>query len=278
MRRLRNKKRIRQPQRIAAPPRRAERLYVGAMRDWAASFRADVLAEIDSSNELQLASLQQMLRTDAKDEEDEPNWFLTFFGGLGARLLAGLRRRAVRIPSTLSRIGQEVSALVKSQTVRVLGVAPEQISVAHNIEGWVKQNVSLIQGLQEQQLSKIEQIIEGARGRTTKEISDALLRELDITAQRAEFIASDQVLKLNAQITQDAHKQSGVRRYKWISMEDSKVRNMHRDLHQRSLMGETFDYDDPPESEEDGSSHNPGEGYGCRCQAQPVLDEPPDEN
>lgn len=239
------------------------------MNEWASAFRAAVIEEILSSSEPQVAAIQQ--RLDAK-EKKEPNWFLTILSGLGLRVLSGLRRRLVAIPGNLARIGQEVATLVRAQTARVLEVPAERISVASQVEGWVRANVQLIQGLQEDQLRVIERVLDGAPGQTADDVVRALLKELDITAQRARFIATDQILKLNAAMTQEAHRQLGVRRYKWRSREDEKVRSRHRTLAAMSKAGATFSYDDPPVSEDDGSRHNPGEGYSCRCYAQPVLE------
>ena len=80
-------------------------------------------------------------------------------------------------------------------------------------------------------------------------------------------------MRLNALMTQDAHKQLGIRRYRWRDRDDNKVRSMHSDLNARSLDGETFEYDNPPVAEENGDRYNPGEKNGCRCFAQPVIEE-----
>lgn len=277
---IRNKRKSRQPKLEAAPPRIAERMYVGLMQEWSSGFGIYVLKEILDSTDFQLKPLQDELahqKFDAK-EKKEPNWFTTVITGLGARVLLGLRRklnefRQFVFGGRLERVGQEVGNIVKQQTVRVLGVKPEQISVNHQIETWVHDNVQYIRGLEEEKLLKIEQIIGGSVGQDSKTIAAALLKELDLTAQRAKFIAVDQTMRLNALMTQDAHKQLGIRRYKWRDRNDANVRGLHRELNARSLDGETFEYDNPPVAEENGDRYNPGEKNGCRCFAQPVIEE-----
>ena len=47
---------------------------------------------------------------------------------------------------------------------------------------------------------------------------------------------------------------------------------MHKELNARSEKGEIFDFRYPPIDDPNGSRHNPGENYNCRCVAIPVID------
>jgi SPP1 gp7 family putative phage head morphogenesis protein len=276
MKRINNRRAVKQPTRIAAPPRFAERLYVGIMSNWADEFKRAVLNELDLNHDQQsVAILNVFSRLDAKDEQ-KSNWFVALAFGIGSRLIAGVRRKLEAVAAwKITRVGREIAVLVKNQTIRVLGTEPERIAVSHSIEPWVHENVQLIEGMREEQLQRIEQLLNNNKGLSIEKLAADLLREFDITANRARKIAADQTLKLNARMTQEAHRQSGITKYEWESMEDEKVRNKHVELARRSSLGEVFSYDDPPVSEDDGTRHNPGEGYECRCRAKPCRDELP---
>ena len=271
-------KQVKQPKRIAAPPRLQERFYVGAMALWSQEFRSRVLEAIEQSNELGIEPLQRYLashKLDAKEKEQEQNWFMALAFGLGARLMARFRRLGNPVVA-IERVSKDIARHVQQQIARVLGTSPEkQVTVSHLSEVWREENAALIRNLQDSQIAAIARVLDQIGSKPTEEIAKLLQHEFDFTATKAKFIAVDQTLKLNAKMTQAAHKQLGIRRYKWHSREDSKVRTMHRDLHNRSAAGEIFSYDDPPESEEDGTHHNPGEGYGCRCEARPYIEETP---
>ena len=45
------------------------------------------------------------------------------------------------------------------------------------------------------------------------------------------------------------------------------VREMHK-----ALAGKVFSWDDPPITNEKGDRNNPGQDYGCRCYARPIVE------
>ena len=46
---------------------------------------------------------------------------------------------------------------------------------------------------------------------------------------------------------------------------------MHKELNDRSEKGEVFKFSNPPIDSPNGSRHNPGQNYNCRCIAIPVV-------
>lgn len=84
----------------------------------------------------------------------------------------------------------------------------------------------------------------------------------NVSASRAELIARDQTLKLNAKINETHQTSAGVTSYVWSTSGDERVREEHA-----ALAGETFDWSSPPEP------GHPGEDYQCRCVALPVMPE-----
>ena len=59
----------------------------------------------------------------------------------------------------------------------------------------------------------------------------------------------------------------GIRRYMWSTSGDVRVRHDHKELN-----GKIFYFDNPPITDKaTGARNNPGEDFGCRCVAIPVM-------
>ena len=64
--------------------------------------------------------------------------------------------------------------------------------------------------------------------------------------------------------TGERYKSVGVQKYRWSTAGDNRVRPEHK-----ALNGKIFDWDNPPLST--GGKH-PGEDFGCRCIAIPIVE------
>ena len=271
---IRNKRRSRQPKKRAAPPDVVERLYVGGMLVWARSLNKSILDAIAASHEPAAVALNQVLtgqRTDAFSD-----WFV-LVTGVGARLLASVRRlfSGDEAKPNVTRVSQAADRHVRQQTKKVLGTkrAEQVLPTEPTLDLWRRENLALIKGLTEQQLGSVERILDQLGNARVEDVASALLKELKTTESRAKLIAVDQTLKLNAQLTKDAHRQAGIDEYYWADVNDESVRDRHRELGDASRAGKRFRYDDPPVVNEHGDTGNPGDDYRCRCQAIPYVPE-----
>lgn len=132
------------------------------------------------------------------------------------------------------------------------------------IDGWRKDNVARITGMQKDQLAKIERILREGRGHTAQTLAKEIARQLDdVTLSRAEALARDQILTLNANITRERQTAAGIDEYIWTTSNDERVRPEHKDLE-----GARFTWADGHPEE-----GHPGEPINCRCIAYPVLPE-----
>jgi SPP1 gp7 family putative phage head morphogenesis protein len=95
-------------------------------------------------------------------------------------------------------------------------------------------------------------------GIRVEELAQKIYDRGNVSKSRAELIAVDQTLKLNSAITRARHEAVGITSYRWSTSRDERVRPMHADLE-----GQTFDYDDPPVTNDDGDTNNPGGDYRC---------------
>lgn len=150
---------------------------------------------------------------------------------------------------------------------RVVGI-PMSDAVPHDVlQTFRNANVARIQSIASDQLDEVTDILEQAERENWRpdQLAAALKERFDVSDSRADFIARDQLLKLNGQLTEYRQTESGVTEYIWTTSGDERVRPMHADLD-----GKTFPWAEPPETNDDGDTNNPGGDYQCRCTAYPV--------
>lgn len=139
------------------------------------------------------------------------------------------------------------------------------------IDGWRKDCVARIKSVQEDQLDKIERILEDGFGMRAETLAKEIARQVEgVTESRAEFMARDAVLTLNAKITRGRHAEAGIEKFAWTTSGDERVRESHA-----AIDGQVFSYDDLPEV--DGEKVFPGEPPLCRCIPFPIIPELEDD-
>lgn len=131
-----------------------------------------------------------------------------------------------------------------------------------------EQNTDLITSLVRSQVDRVRDILTDAgAGTRVEEIARSIREGTDATRSRASLIARDQVLSLNARVTQKRHEAAGVTEYVWRTSRDERVRADHK-----ALDGKRFRYDQPPVVDQRrGERANPGTYYQCRCTAEPII-------
>ncbi|MGL5366858.1 MAG: minor capsid protein, partial [Cetobacterium somerae] len=92
------------------------------------------------------------------------------------------------------------------------------------------------------------------KGQTIAEITEAIQKATGIERNRANLIARDQVGNVYAESTKAQYKGIGLKKFKWITVGDSRVREEHKERN-----GNFYYYDDPPDGE------LPGSPIACRC-------------
>lgn len=84
---------------------------------------------------------------------------------------------------------------------------------------------------------------------------------------RAACIARTEIAKAQSALTEARCKSVGITHYRWRTMGDEIVRDLHEHLD-----GKVFSYDHPPLVGREGR-HGPGEFPNCRCYAEPIIEE-----
>lgn len=146
------------------------------------------------------------------------------------------------------------------------------------LQQWAAENVSRIKTLPTDVLGELEGLILDSynNGTPVRELQAAIQKKYNLTKQQAQTIARDQIASLNASITKAQQTDAGVKRYKWSTSKDGRVRECHNELN-----GKIFSWDNPPEmwyrsrsrgKVMTGRRCHPGEDIRCRCVAIPVFD------
>ena len=136
----------------------------------------------------------------------------------------------------------------------------------HVLNDKIDQNIALIKTIPQEYLQRVKKSISAGivNGNKAVDITKQLSNDYGISQRRARFIARDQVSKINAAVSQLRQKNLGVDKYQWTTAGDDRVREAHAEVD-----GNIYSYDEPPEETD---FNNPGEDYGCRCVAAPVLE------
>lgn len=150
------------------------------------------------------------------------------------------------------------------------GVSPKLI------ERFRRENVDLITSLVDGELEEITDLLDEGfkKGTRVEDLRKQIKERFDVSKSKADLLARDQVLKLNAKITQTRQKQAGIRSFTWSTSNDERVRPEHAELD-----GSVFAWSDLPTV--DGEPDvMPGTQFQCRCVAIPIpppLDDAPDD-
>ena len=172
---------------------------------------------------------------------------------------------AARVKSTAESVGKHSDAQFKRIGIKLSESDP---GVSKLVPGFRKENVGLVKTMLRSEKTKLEALLRDGAGRRVESLAKDIEDRLGITTRHAELIARDQCLKLNANISHTRMQNAGVTEFVWSTSGDERVRESHAELD-----GETFSFDDPPVTNDDGDTNLPGEDYQCRCVAFPVLAE-----
>lgn len=90
-----------------------------------------------------------------------------------------------------------------------------------------------------------------------------------VSQNKAKFLARQETSLLMTKYKQTRYQDAGVNSYKWrcvVGSPNHPVRPMHK-----ALDGKVFSWQNPPIVSEKGERKNPGQDYGCRCVAIPIV-------
>lgn len=160
----------------------------------------------------------------------EPSILADEFAASNAQLISSLT--ADIVPGLRDEVVREV----------VLGSSDADKAAARLLAKWQKQGVPVLQDFGEVRMT-------GAGGSVHR------------LNNRVRFIVHDQISKLNAQITQARQVAAGIEKFTWVTMGDSRVRPLHRQIN-----GNVYAW-----AEGHPTEGLPGTPPNCRCHAAAVV-------
>ena len=186
--------------------------------------------------------------------------------------LAGVVRLVADHPPDPAKVQAAGEAVDRKNATaqRLPGIPTRNIANGAEVTAFRDRNLSLIKTLDANAVDRLREVLGQAEIEAwrVEQLRTALTEELEITKRHAEFIARDQVLKLNGQLTQLRQTSNGIDRYEWSTSNDERVRPDHADLD-----GTVQLWLVPPiTNEKTGARNHPGQDYQCRCQAIPILE------
>lgn len=90
-----------------------------------------------------------------------------------------------------------------------------------------------------------------------------------VSVNKARFLARQETSLLMVKFKQSRYQSVGANEYKWSCVNGS-PKHPVRPMHKR-LDGKIFSWNNPPIVDEHGNRKNPGQDYGCRCDAIPIV-------
>jgi SPP1 gp7 family putative phage head morphogenesis protein len=127
-----------------------------------------------------------------------------------------------------------------------------------NVKNWTPDQVQRLRDMVERyQMSE-----------SNESLKEMIMSEWGVTANKANFLAQQETSLFFSKFSMNRAKTAGVRRYRWSTSHDARVRERHREL-----QGTIHSVDDPPVVDlKTGRRAHPGEDFGCRCAAIWILE------
>lgn len=137
----------------------------------------------------------------------------------------------------------------------------------------INENVSLIKSIPSEYLKRVEESVYTGlgEGRSTASIGREISEIGGVTERRGQFIARDQLGSVYGNLTAKRQENLGLKKFRWVTSEDERVRDSHRVINGMIFDLETGAYGPKVPAEVVGLM--PGEDYNCRCTSSIVEED-----
>lgn len=128
-----------------------------------------------------------------------------------------------------------------------------------------------IQKFSEQSITDLREIVtdNAERGYRFDSLVSKISDRYSVAKSKAKFLARQETGLFMAKYRQLRFTEAGVRKYRWSTSHDQRVRHDHRELD-----GTIQFYSEPPIVDRStGRKANPGQDYNCRCVDEPIIEE-----
>ena len=158
-----------------------------------------------------------------------------------------------------------------------LAIAPEITpEMAAELARDYSDNMSLdIQNWEWQSIRRLREKVEKSAfaGLRAEDLAKVIMSDYGVSRSKATFLARQETGLLMSKYRETRYKSAGVRQYRWSTSGDGRVRESHA-----ILDGNVYDWEHPPVVDpRTGRRAHPGEDYGCRCVAIPLIGDEEDD-
>lgn len=190
--------------------------------------------------------------------------------------LYAIEGRTLKAPEIKTFLGDTISGLNKQfqDTTKTISGRDLEIPIdprlAEDIKDAYTVNLDMyINNWYDEQILRLRQKVAKnveAGFRAEKLISD-IQYEKKVSYNKAKFLAKQETSLMVSKYREIRYEEVGISRYMWSTSRDVRVRHDHKEL-----QGKIFSFNQPPVTNHATMArNNPGEDYGCRCVAIPVL-------
>lgn len=185
----------------------------------------------------------------------------------------------LKLAAPIERILRDLDAQFGKSVkgIEAVTVSPVlQPAVRQALTKGLTENLSLyIRNFAEEKIPELRKMVEAnlMSGSRLDRLSEMIEAQYGVSKRKATFLATQETSLLTAKFRMERAKNVGSTRYVWHTRNDQRVRDDHAELD-----GTTQFWDQPPVVNKAKGKHaNPGEDYGCRCWASPVIELPKKE-
>ncbi len=182
--------------------------------------------------------------------------------------IAGKMKLESLFESSLWKVDKEFQKSVKGITI-----APKLTEhQAKRISTEYTQNMQLyIKDWAEKEIVELRDRINerATKGYRYETVIKEIEKSYGVSQRKAKFLARQETSLMMTKFKQVRYEDAGVNEYIWGCVAGSPnhpVRPMHK-----ALEGKIFRWDKPPKVNDKGEKKNPGQDYGCRCFARPIV-------
>jgi SPP1 gp7 family putative phage head morphogenesis protein len=185
----------------------------------------------------------------------------------GMKIIIGAGNAAVSIIDALN-----------DQAIQTLKILPESLQIPMNLTEQQQKNITddykknlhlYIEDWKQDQIERLREKTQAnaALGYRADRLAKIVKSEFGVSKSKAKMIARQETSLFVSRYRQERYTTAGIRQYIWSTSHDERVRKDHRDLDHK-----IFSWDEPPVVDTaTGRKANPGEDFGCRCLAMPMI-------
>lgn len=171
--------------------------------------------------------------------------------------------------NNISKLNEQFSKTTKRVTGRTLEIPLDQQRIEKLKESYTENLGLYIQKWYDEQILRLRQKVSQnvQQGFRAENLIRDIQAEKKVSHNKAKFLAKQETSLMVSKYRELRYEEVGVTKYMWSTSHDSRVRDSHK-----HLQGKIFRFDQPPVTNlATGARNNPGEDFGCRCIATPIL-------